>query len=169
MSAAKEIVERYLEAFYAGDAAKARALMADEVSVTGPAARFRDADSFLRASAHVSRGVKALEMGVLIGEGADVCAFYELVVDNAVGRIPMAEWYHLKGDKIASIRIVLDMAPFKTRGAATETAIDPVCRMTVDKSSPAATRDHDGVTYYFCAPGCASAFERAPERYLAAE
>ncbi|MBU5421129.1 heavy metal translocating P-type ATPase [Cellulomonas hominis] len=45
------------------------------------------------------------------------------------------------------------------------TAIDPVCGMTVDPKSAAATREHDGVTFYFCAPGCAATFDANPHHY----
>jgi len=45
-------------------------------------------------------------------------------------------------------------------------AIDPVCGMMVDEKNPAATYEYKGQTYYFCAPGCKSAFERDPEKYL---
>jgi YHS domain-containing protein len=45
-------------------------------------------------------------------------------------------------------------------------AIDPVCGMQVDEKSAAATYEHKGKTYYFCAPGCKAAFEKEPEKYL---
>jgi len=45
-------------------------------------------------------------------------------------------------------------------------AIDPVCGMEVDEQSAAATYEYRGKTYYFCAPGCKSAFEKDPEKYL---
>src|SRR5438105_14367683 len=38
--------------------------------------------------------------------------------------------------------------------------------MTVEPSSAAAKRVHEGETIYFCAKGCAEAFDREPERYL---
>lgn len=44
-------------------------------------------------------------------------------------------------------------------------AIDPVCGMTVAVSSAAATAVHEGVTYYFCAPGCRRRFESDPAAY----
>jgi xanthine dehydrogenase accessory factor len=40
-----------------------------------------------------------------------------------------------------------------------ESAIDPVCGMTVPTTNPL-TRD--GVSYYFCSPGCRRAFEQDP-------
>ena len=47
-------------------------------------------------------------------------------------------------------------------------AIDPVCKMEVDEEKAAATVEYKGKTYYFCAPGCKTAFEREPEKYLEA-
>ena len=45
-------------------------------------------------------------------------------------------------------------------------AIDPVCKMTVDESKPAATSEHEGKKYYFCAVGCKKAFDKDPKKYL---
>ncbi|MFZ0014696.1 MAG: XdhC family protein [Acidimicrobiia bacterium] len=44
-------------------------------------------------------------------------------------------------------------------------AVDPVCEMEVEVASAKWIADHDGETYYFCAPGCKAAFERAPAEY----
>jgi len=45
-------------------------------------------------------------------------------------------------------------------------AKDPVCGMTVEPQSAAARRVYGGRTFYFCAKGCAEAFDRDPKRYL---
>ena len=45
-------------------------------------------------------------------------------------------------------------------------AVDPVCGMTVETSTPLRA-EHLGTTYYFCAEGCRRKFVRAPKRYLA--
>jgi YHS domain-containing protein len=45
-------------------------------------------------------------------------------------------------------------------------AIDPVCKMKVDESKPAATSEYNGKTYYFCALGCKKAFDKNPDKYL---
>lgn len=45
-------------------------------------------------------------------------------------------------------------------------AIDPVCGMEVDEKTAAATSKYQGKTYYFCAPGCKTAFDKEPEKYL---
>ncbi|MBI2856643.1 MAG: YHS domain-containing protein [Chloroflexi bacterium] len=47
------------------------------------------------------------------------------------------------------------------------TAIDPVCKMEVDtKNPPGGKAEHQGQTYYFCAPGCRRSFEKEPEKFL---
>lgn len=43
---------------------------------------------------------------------------------------------------------------------------DPVCGMTIDDASAAATVEHAGTTYYFCAPGCAATFRKDPASYV---
>ena len=45
-------------------------------------------------------------------------------------------------------------------------AKDPVCGMEVDEKKAAATSEHKGKTYYFCAPGCKKAFDEDSEKYL---
>jgi YHS domain-containing protein len=50
-----------------------------------------------------------------------------------------------------------------------DTAVDPVCGMTVVKANAKATFDYKGTTYYFCNPGCKDAFVKDPEKYLQAQ
>lgn len=49
---------------------------------------------------------------------------------------------------------------------ATETAIDPVCGMTVDTSAGKPCHDHGAETYHFCSQGCCDRFAGDPEHYL---
>src|SRR4030095_10139654 len=51
---------------------------------------------------------------------------------------------------------------------ATTTTVDPVCGMTVIQETAAASREVDGVTYYFCSPHCAATFDADPARYITA-
>ena len=46
--------------------------------------------------------------------------------------------------------------------------LDPVCGMTVDPARAVATRERDGVRYFFCSAGCAAAFDSDPARHLLA-
>ena len=45
-------------------------------------------------------------------------------------------------------------------------AKDPVCGMTVNKTTAKHTLLHAGTTYYFCCAGCASKFKADPDKYL---
>ncbi|MFH1907349.1 MAG: ATP-binding cassette domain-containing protein [Chloroflexota bacterium] len=45
-------------------------------------------------------------------------------------------------------------------------AVDPVCGMTVERETAAATLDFDGITYYFCAKGCRDEFLASPHQFL---
>jgi YHS domain-containing protein len=45
-------------------------------------------------------------------------------------------------------------------------AIDPVCGMSVDEKTAAATSTYEGKTYYFCSQACKESFDRQPQKYL---
>ncbi len=46
---------------------------------------------------------------------------------------------------------------------------DPVCGMTIDSETAQWRSKYKGATYYFCAPGCKTAFDADPESYLGGE
>src|SRR6185295_14349614 len=46
-------------------------------------------------------------------------------------------------------------------------AKDPVCGMTVDPNTAAASFDYRGKTHYFCSKSCSEKFQARPEKYLA--
>jgi xanthine dehydrogenase accessory factor len=50
-----------------------------------------------------------------------------------------------------------------------ETAIDPVCGMTVEIATAHFTAKYEGQTYYFCSRGCQHSFENDPIPYLLKE
>ena len=48
-----------------------------------------------------------------------------------------------------------------------DTAVDPVCKMTVVKANPpGGTAEHESETYYFCAPGCRETFSKDPTKWV---
>jgi YHS domain-containing protein len=46
-------------------------------------------------------------------------------------------------------------------------AKDPVCGMQVDEKKAAGKSEFQGQTYYFCSPGCKTAFDKEPQKYVA--
>jgi YHS domain-containing protein len=167
MTDVRNIVTSYLDVVYAGQITTARRYLADQFLVHCPAAQFLDPDRYLRATEHAARAVRNVEKHKVFVDGQDACIFYDLHIDHAVSVVPVAEWYHLESYRIASLRSILDTAPFTSpRPAGAETAVDLVCGMTVEKSSAGATRTHAARTYYFCSSACADSFDAQPERFL---
>lgn len=54
----------------------------------------------------------------------------------------------------------------ESEAVVSDTVIDPVCGMSVDPATAAASAEHEGVTYYFCAKGCQKAFLADPAQYV---
>lgn len=42
---------------------------------------------------------------------------------------------------------------------------DPVCKMDVNEKTAKFKSEYNGKTYYFCAPGCKTAFDKNPGKY----
>ena len=50
-------------------------------------------------------------------------------------------------------------------GPVCETAIDPVCNMSVPMVNESIHADFSGTTVWFCAPGCLKAYSANPEAF----
>ena len=71
--------------------------------------------------------------------------------------------------ELVALKAKGEFGPTNTREVATtvpETAIDLVCGMTVTADETSRPYEYEGTTYYFCAPGCRTAFEKEPEKYI---
>jgi YHS domain-containing protein len=42
----------------------------------------------------------------------------------------------------------------------------PVCKMEVNEKTAKLKSEYNGKTYYFCAPGCKSTFDKYPAKYV---
>ena len=77
-----------------------------------------------------------------------------------------------------AVALMADLVARRARGELVSTgsgpvparpeALDPVCGMTVLVDDAKYHTVHDGIDYWFCAPGCQRAFESDPKAYLAA-
>jgi len=45
---------------------------------------------------------------------------------------------------------------------------DPVCGMEIDAATAAGSSEYEGITYYFCAEACKTAFDAEPSKYVGA-
>jgi len=60
----------------------------------------------------------------------------------------------------------LNPAANTTEAVRAETAIDPICGMEVPADESSRPYEFQGVTYYFCCPGCRAKFVENPESHL---
>jgi len=76
-----------------------------------------------------------------------------------------------------AVSILAEIVELRRSGAArqapeaparAETAVDPICGMTVIVASARHVAEHAGRTFYFCNPRCRERFLAAPERYAGA-
>lgn len=68
--------------------------------------------------------------------------------------------------KKAPAAVPVDIPLTAVGASESETAVDPVCGMSVVKAKAKASYEYAGETYYFCCNGCKTAFARNPADYL---
>jgi hypothetical protein len=112
MAKAAEIVQSFKEALGKGDVAAARKRLHDDLSFRGPIDAFDKPEPYLEALIKLHPIVQRIDIKKLFVDGNDVCILYDMVTNTPAGTAFIAEWMHVEGDKIASIRTVFDARPF---------------------------------------------------------
>ena len=107
---AADVVERYSRALSARDFDTARSLLADDLHFEGPIDTFDRADDYLKAIRGLLTMAKGMEHQATVAQGDDVAVFYRL--DTPVAVAPVAEWYRVRGGRIAEVRAYFDARPF---------------------------------------------------------
>lgn len=105
-------MRQFTSAVAAGDIAKARAHLADDLHFKGPIDEFHRADDYLAALGRLAKIVKGTENVHLFSEGDRVGVFYDLVTNTPAGTSATAELYEVKDGRITDIRAVFDARPF---------------------------------------------------------
>jgi hypothetical protein len=109
---AREIVESYRAALGKGDFATARTLMQDNMTFQGPLDTFTTADQYLEASRRLASIIQRIDLKKVFVAGEDVCVLYDMVTNTPAGTAFIAEWYQVRGGKIAALHAVFDARPF---------------------------------------------------------
>jgi len=112
MTSASEVVESYRAALGKGDFATARKLMQDNMTFEGPFDTFNKADDYLEATRRLASIIQRIDLKKVFVDGDDVCVLYNMVTNTPAGTAFIAEWYQVKGGKIAALRAVFDARPF---------------------------------------------------------
>lgn len=108
----QDVVERYQDAWKRKDLAAARTHLHDDLSFQGQLDTFTNADDLIGALTRLAPIVKDIQRRKQFVDGQDICEIYDLVTATPAGTAPVAEWYRVRGDKIASIRVFFDARPF---------------------------------------------------------
>ena len=108
----RDVVERYQAAWKGKDLDAARAQLHDDLSFQGPLDTFDNADDLIAALRRLAPVVKDVQRRKQFVDGQDVCEIYDLVTATPAGTAAVAEWYRVRGDKIAAIRVFFDARPF---------------------------------------------------------
>jgi hypothetical protein len=108
-----EIVGKYFDLFATKRYAETRALLADRFSFRGPFDTFDNPDDLINAVSRLAPLTKGIHKRKVFADGPDVCIIYDMECGPPVGKtVPIAEWFHVEGDKINSIEIIFDPRPF---------------------------------------------------------
>jgi len=111
MPSPAEIVQRYQAAIGEKNFSAARKLLHDSFHFQGPIDTFDRPEPYLEALQKLSAIVIGMEHHKTFVDGNDVCVLYDLNT-KIVPKSFVSEWFRVKGDRIASIRVVFDARPF---------------------------------------------------------
>ncbi|HEV2548915.1 MAG TPA: nuclear transport factor 2 family protein [Stellaceae bacterium] len=112
MANAGQVVQGFMGAMGKGDFAAARKYLHDDLSFRGPIDAFDKPEPYLQAIEQLHKIVERVDMKKMFVDGNDVCLLYDLVTNTPAGTSFVCEWMQVKGEKIASIRVVFDARPF---------------------------------------------------------
>ena len=111
MPSPAEIVEQYFDAWTSKDFDTARSLLRDDLTFRGPIEALDSADALMGSIKGLAQIVTGAERRGLVEQGDQVCVIYDLHT-VPIPDAPVAEWYTVRDDKIASIQAFFDARPF---------------------------------------------------------
>jgi ketosteroid isomerase-like protein len=110
MTTPMELAETYFAAWQDQDAEALRAVLADDVTFTGPMATLDNADDAVQGLMGLAAATTKLEVRKRLADGDDVITWFELTTDDA-GPLPTANWSHVEDGRITAIRVAFDPRP----------------------------------------------------------
>ena len=112
---ARDLVNRYLDAFYVGDFDAVQLVLADGFSFHGPFVETTGRGSFLSSAEGLRRIVKGHRLLCQWEDGSDVSSVYEVGIQTPAGSgaVTMSEWHVARDHKLVSRFILFDTAAFR--------------------------------------------------------
>ena len=106
------IVQQFQQALGKGDFTAARHLLHDNLSFRGPIDTFHEPEPYLEALKKLQPITQRIDILKMFADGNDVCVLRDVVTNTPIGTAFICEWYQVKREKIADVRIVFDSRPF---------------------------------------------------------
>jgi SnoaL-like domain len=111
MASAAQVAEEFFDAWTSKDFTRARELLHDDLSFTGPIDTFSEADAYVQSLRGLSQIITGVDRRKVFVDGDDVCVIYDLHT-APVPEARVAEWYTVRDVKIATVSVVFDARPF---------------------------------------------------------
>jgi hypothetical protein len=113
MATAGEILKLFYDAAIAGDLAKARTYLADDLVFVGLFETYRSADDYIATFTGLLQITIRLKVKTIIAEADQAAIFFELATKApAEGVVLVAEWHQIRNGKIAHVESAFDGRPY---------------------------------------------------------
>jgi SnoaL-like domain len=104
---AATVAATYFDAWQAGDFARLRSVLADDVDFAGPLGQVRGGDDCLRGLQGLSEIVTSIQIQKVFTAGPDVLTWYDMATKVA-DPVPVANWMQVRDGAITRIRVAFD-------------------------------------------------------------
>ena len=118
MANTRKIATDFLQALQSSDFTAARGLLRDDLIFRGPIDAFQSPEPYIESLKKLHPIIQRINVKRIFADGDDACILYDMVTNTPAGTAFIAEWYQIKGDKIAEIQVVFDARPFAAMFAA---------------------------------------------------
>jgi hypothetical protein len=105
-----EVSDIYFEAWRAGDFARLRTILADDVTFDGPLGKASNADECIAGLQRMSQIVTDIVVHKTFIDGPDALTWFDLHTDKT-DPLPTVNWRHIEDGKITWIRVTFDPRP----------------------------------------------------------
>jgi ketosteroid isomerase-like protein len=106
-SGAAQAAATYFDAWQAGDFARLRSVLDDEVDFIGPLGQVHGGEECLKGLEGLAKIITALDIRQVFTTGADVLTWYDMATSVA-DPVPVANWMRVREGRITEIRVAFD-------------------------------------------------------------
>jgi ketosteroid isomerase-like protein len=103
----KTIAATYFKAWEAADVERLRAILAEDITFTGPLAQVVGADEYADSIRGLFQATEKLVVHKVWVDGDDVLTWFDLHMSGAPPA-PVAQWCHVRDGKVARVQVTFD-------------------------------------------------------------